>query len=92
MHGMDNITLSPDTHNIELRQRVRRAGETSAAGQLPALPRRSIAVCFTPVSGIDSRSQALPDRANSDHQHKQKDRLSQRSFRNPIRCFWIRRR
>src|ERR1700724_2557937 len=32
--------------------------------QLHALPRRSIAVCFTPVSGIDSRSQALPGRAD----------------------------
>src|ERR1700730_1189456 len=37
----------------------------SALGQLHALPRRSIAVCFTPVSGIDSRSQGLPSRANS---------------------------
>src|ERR1700719_1222670 len=32
--------------------------------QLHPLPRRSIAVCFTPVSGIDSRSQALPGRAD----------------------------
>jgi hypothetical protein len=31
--------------------------------QKPALQRRSIAVRFTPVSGIDSRSQALPSRA-----------------------------
>jgi hypothetical protein len=35
-----------------------------ASGQWHALPRRSIAVCFTPVSGIDSRSQALPSRAD----------------------------
>jgi ribonuclease Z len=32
---------------------------------LHALPRRSIAVCFTPVSGIDSPSQVLPSRANT---------------------------
>ena len=32
-----------------------------------ALPRRSNAVRFTPVSGIDSRSQALPSRANNRH-------------------------
>src|SRR6202048_5267378 len=37
----------------------------SLVDQLHALPRRSIAVCFTPVSGIDSRSQALPGRAKS---------------------------
>ena len=36
----------------------------SASDHLHALPRRSIAVCFTPVSGIDSRSQALPGRAD----------------------------
>ena len=56
-----------------VRQRVRQpfcnraAGCTahprSAPGQKPALPCRSIAVRFTPVSGIDSRSQALPGRA-----------------------------
>jgi hypothetical protein len=39
----------------------------SLMGQLHALPRRSIAVRFTPVSGIDSRSQALPSRAKSRH-------------------------
>ena len=37
----------------------------SESGQLFALPHRSIAVRFTPVSGIDSRSQALPSRATS---------------------------
>jgi hypothetical protein len=36
----------------------------SAWGQKHALPRRCIAVRFTPVSGIDSRSQGLPSRAN----------------------------
>ena len=36
---------------------------TSATGQLHALPRRSIAVCFTQISGINSRSQALLSRA-----------------------------
>jgi hypothetical protein len=35
-----------------------------AWGHFSPLPRRSIAVCFTPVSGIDSRSQALPGRAD----------------------------
>jgi hypothetical protein len=35
----------------------------TAGGQWHALPRCSIAVRFTPVSGIDSRSQALPGRA-----------------------------
>jgi hypothetical protein len=39
----------------------------SLEGQLHALPRSSIAVRFTPVSGIDSRSQALPSRARSRH-------------------------
>jgi hypothetical protein len=34
-------------------------------GQLHALPHRNIAVCFTPVSGIDSCSQGLPGRAIS---------------------------
>src|SRR3984893_12500317 len=37
----------------------------SATGHFAALPRCSIAVRFTPVSGIDSRSQALPSRATS---------------------------
>jgi hypothetical protein len=41
------------------------ARSTSAVGQLHALPHRSIAVRFTPVSGIDSRSQGLPSRAMS---------------------------
>jgi hypothetical protein len=35
----------------------------TASGQWHALPHRSISVRFTPVSGIDSRSQALPSRA-----------------------------
>jgi hypothetical protein len=35
----------------------------TAVGQWHALPRRSIAVRFTPVSGINSLSQALPGRA-----------------------------
>jgi hypothetical protein len=35
----------------------------SASDHLHALPRRSISVRFTPVSGIESRSQALPSRA-----------------------------
>jgi hypothetical protein len=35
----------------------------TGVGHLHVLPRRSIAVRFTPVSGIDSRSQALPGRA-----------------------------
>jgi hypothetical protein len=35
----------------------------TAWGQWHALPHRSIAVRFTPVSGINSRSQALPSRA-----------------------------
>ena len=39
----------------------------SLVGQSHALPRRSIAVRFTPVSGIDSRSQGLLSRANSEH-------------------------
>src|ERR1700730_5216094 len=39
----------------------------SGRGPLHALPRRSIADRFTPVSGIDSRSQALQSRANSRH-------------------------
>jgi hypothetical protein len=34
-------------------------------GQLHVLPRRSIAVRFTPVSGIDLRTQALPGRART---------------------------
>src|ERR1700730_5741510 len=38
---------------------------TSAQGHLHALPRRSIAVRFTPVSGIESRSQGLPSRAKT---------------------------
>jgi hypothetical protein len=37
----------------------------SAQDHLHALPRRSIAVRFIPVSGIDSRSQALPSRAKA---------------------------
>jgi hypothetical protein len=37
----------------------------TATGHLSPLPRRSIAVRFAPVSGIDSRSQALPSRATS---------------------------
>jgi hypothetical protein len=37
----------------------------SQLGQLHALPHCNIAVCFTPVSGIDSRSQALPSRAKA---------------------------
>jgi hypothetical protein len=51
--------------------RVLRCGTSAwlmtAWGQLHALPRRSIAVRFTPVSGIDSRSQALPGCAISQH-------------------------
>jgi hypothetical protein len=43
----------------------------SARGQWHALPRRSISVRFTPVSGIDSRSQALPSRANSGREQVQ---------------------
>src|ERR1700738_5315899 len=39
----------------------------TASGHLHALPRRIISVRFTPVSGIDSRSQALPGRANKRH-------------------------
>ena len=35
----------------------------SESGHFAALPQCSIAVCFTPVSGIDSRSQGLPSRA-----------------------------
>jgi hypothetical protein len=37
----------------------------SLMGHFAALPLCSIAVRFTPVSGIDSRSQVLPGRANS---------------------------
>jgi hypothetical protein len=40
--------------------------------RLHTLPHRSIAVCFTPVSGIDSRSQALPSRAISGLLHRSK--------------------
>ena len=40
-----------------------------------ALPRRSIVGCFTPLSGIDSRSQALPGRANCGLMHRSKLRL-----------------
>src|ERR1700738_92871 len=40
-------------------------------GQWHALPRRSIAVRFTPVSGIDSRSQGLPGRAISGREQMQ---------------------
>src|SRR6202011_1538038 len=50
----------------------------TATGQKHALPRRSIAVCFTPVSGIDSRSQALPSRANCGHPYLRKDQPSAR--------------
>ena len=39
----------------------------SELGQLPAFPPRSVAVRFTPVSGIDSRSQGFPSRAKSGH-------------------------
>jgi hypothetical protein len=38
---------------------------------LHALPRRSISVRFTPVSGIDSRSQALPGRAKTGREQMQ---------------------
>jgi hypothetical protein len=47
----------------------------SELGQLHALPRRSIAVCFTPVSGSGSRSQALPSRANSGREQVQQKKL-----------------
>src|ERR1700732_3958416 len=40
----------------------------SQMGRSHALPRHGIAVCFTPVSGIDSRNQALPSRARSGSQ------------------------
>jgi hypothetical protein len=43
-------------------------------GQLFALPRCSIAVRFTPVSGIDSRSQALPSRAITGREQMQQMR------------------
>jgi hypothetical protein len=43
----------------------------AATGQLFALPHRSIAVRFTPVSGIDSRSQVLPSRATSGREQMQ---------------------
>jgi hypothetical protein len=43
----------------------------TASGQLHALPRCSIAVRFTPVSGIDSRSQALPGRATTGREQMQ---------------------
>jgi hypothetical protein len=43
----------------------------SELGQWHALPRRSIAVRFTPVSGIHSRSQGLPSRANSGREQMQ---------------------
>ena len=45
-----------------------KARELSAqeAGEI-LLPRRSISVRFTPVSGIDWRSKALPGRANCGH-------------------------
>jgi hypothetical protein len=38
-------------------------------GQNLRLPHRTIAVRFTPVSGIDSRSQALPGRARTALMH-----------------------
>jgi hypothetical protein len=41
------------------------SAQSAASGHLHTLPRRSIAVCFTPVSGIDLRNQALPSRANT---------------------------
>jgi hypothetical protein len=47
----------------------------SQLGQWHALPRRSIAVRFTPVSGIDSRSQGLPSRANSGCEQSQQKKL-----------------
>src|ERR1700732_3811415 len=40
-------------------------------GHLAALPLCSIAVRFTPVSGIDSRSQALPSRSITGREHTQ---------------------
>jgi hypothetical protein len=40
-------------------------------GHFHALPHRSIAVRFTPVSGIDSRSQALPGRAMTGREQMQ---------------------
>jgi hypothetical protein len=56
-------------HAVECSRAIMHRGKVfapeSEKGQLHALPRRSIAVCFTPVSGIDSRSQALPSRARS---------------------------
>jgi hypothetical protein len=44
-------------------------------GQLHTLPHRSIAVCFTPVSGIDSRNQAFPSRAMSRREQVQQKNL-----------------
>jgi molybdate transport system substrate-binding protein len=60
----------PDQADVVIFARV-----ISAWGQLHAFPRRSIAVCFTPVSGIDSRSQALPGRARSGRMQRSKQHL-----------------
>jgi hypothetical protein len=40
-------------------------------GQWQVLPRRNIDGRFTPVSGIDSRGQTLPSRANSGSEQSQ---------------------
>jgi hypothetical protein len=57
--------------------------------QLHALPRRSIAVCFTPVSGIDSRSQALPGRANSRPEQVQQKYPSSARSRSALGIFMV---
>jgi hypothetical protein len=50
------------------------ATRMTALGQLHVLPRRSIAVCFTPVGGNGSRSQAFPSRPISRHMQCSKGR------------------
>jgi hypothetical protein len=59
---------------MAVRQFYKPGSSTSGLGHLHALPRRSVAVRFTPVSGIDSRSQALPSRAKTGLLHRSKAR------------------
>jgi hypothetical protein len=52
----------------------------TAWGHLHALPRRSIAVRFTSVSGIDSRSQGLPSRAITGREQMQQTNVRKRGL------------